>query len=116
MSKSQNNKIGEHIGRVKWFNNQRGFGFISYSINGEEKDIFVHHSGIKVQKENGFRTLKPGEYVSFDISQCEDNSESHKEKAVCVTGVNGGPLLVDVQRVIKENRKGSHNNQNMQVQ
>ncbi|MCR4433489.1 MAG: cold shock domain-containing protein [Caldiserica bacterium] len=48
-------------GKVKWFNAQRGFGFIELD-NG--KDIFVHHSAIKM---DGYRTLEPGDHVQFDI-------------------------------------------------
>ncbi|HSV14884.1 MAG TPA: cold-shock protein, partial [Tepidisphaeraceae bacterium] len=47
-------------GKVKWFNDQKGFGFIS-SDNGA-KDIFVHHSVIEGE---GFRTLQDGESVEY---------------------------------------------------
>jgi len=49
-------------GKVKWFNDAKGFGFIQ--IDGENKDIFVHHSSIKA---DGFRTLAEGEEVEFDL-------------------------------------------------
>jgi CspA family cold shock protein len=49
-------------GTVKWFNDAKGFGFITPE-NGE-KDCFVHHSAIQAQ---GFRTLAEGERVEFDI-------------------------------------------------
>ena len=48
-------------GKVKWFNNNKGYGFIDYT-NGE--DIFVHYSAIKA---NGYRTLTEGQMVSFDL-------------------------------------------------
>ena len=48
-------------GRVKWFNEQKGYGFISQD-NG--KDVFVHHSDIK---SSGFRTLDEGQAVTFDV-------------------------------------------------
>ena len=51
-------------GTVKWFNETKGFGFIT-SENGQ-KDCFVHHSAIQSQ---GFRTLAEGERVEFDIVQ-----------------------------------------------
>jgi cold shock protein len=51
------------IGTVKWFNDAKGFGFISQE-SGE--DVFVHHTAINM---DGFRTLKEGERVEFDVSQ-----------------------------------------------
>jgi cold shock protein len=49
------------VGRVKWFNNEKGYGFIDY-VNGE--DIFVHYSNIK---HDGFKTLSEGQMVQFDL-------------------------------------------------
>ena len=49
-------------GIVKWFNDAKGFGFIT--PDGEEKDCFVHHSAIQAE---GFRTLSEGERVEFDL-------------------------------------------------
>lgn len=112
MSNENNSEVGNIVGRVKWFNNQRGFGFISYTEDNEEKDIFVHHSVIKTQNQESFKTLRPGEYISFSKSSCPDSSKGHKEQAVCVTGVNGGPLLVDVQQTIKSTRRPRENNSN----
>ncbi|HSN91416.1 MAG TPA: cold shock domain-containing protein [Anaeromyxobacteraceae bacterium] len=51
------------IGTVKWFNDAKGYGFISQE-GGE--DVFVHHSAIQM---DGFRTLKEGERVEFDVTQ-----------------------------------------------
>jgi CspA family cold shock protein len=49
---------------VKWFNDQKGFGFIT--PDGGERDCFVHHSAIQMQ---GFRTLAEGDRVEFEIVQ-----------------------------------------------
>jgi CspA family cold shock protein len=48
-------------GRVKWFNDAKGYGFIETS---EGKDIFVHFSAVQME---GFKTLAEGQPVSFDI-------------------------------------------------
>ncbi|MDF2870390.1 MAG: cold-shock DNA-binding domain protein [Anaerocolumna sp.] len=50
-------------GTVKWFNAQKGFGFITNSENGE--DVFVHFSGIS---SNGFKTLEENQNVTFEIT------------------------------------------------
>ena len=51
-------------GTVKWFNDAKGFGFIT--PEGSDRDCFVHHSAIQV---DGYRSLTEGERVEFDIVQ-----------------------------------------------
>ena len=48
-------------GRVKWFNNDKGYGFIEYK---ENEDIFVHYSAIK---QEGYKTLSEGQLVEFKL-------------------------------------------------
>ena len=50
-------------GKVKWFNNAKGYGFIERSTGG---DIFVHYSSIQI---DGYRTLKEGQTVEFVVSK-----------------------------------------------
>ncbi|MBQ6230126.1 MAG: cold-shock protein [Eubacterium sp.] len=49
-------------GTVKWFNNQKGYGFIT---DEEGKDVFVHFSGLNME---GFKTLEENQAVEFDVS------------------------------------------------
>jgi cold shock protein len=51
-------------GSVKWFNNEKGFGFISRGDG--EKDCFVHHSAIQ---GSGYKSLNEGDRVEFDVVQ-----------------------------------------------
>lgn len=48
-------------GKVKWFNNEKGYGFIDYP---EGEDIFVHYSAIK---QDGYKSLSEGQIVEFDL-------------------------------------------------
>lgn len=50
-------------GTVKWFNNQKGYGFISDS---EGNDVFVHYSGLVM---DGFKSLEEGQAVSYDLTE-----------------------------------------------
>lgn len=88
-------RVGQYVGICKWFNNVYGYGFITI-WDGEDKgkDIFVHHSGIKPLNSQ-YKTLKKGEYMSFDIIDGEKGLQG-----VNVRGINGGPLLCD-QVVVK---------------
>ena len=55
-------------GTVKWFNNQKGYGFIQ-----DEKDIFVHYTGLNMP---GFKSLEEGNEVEFDIVQGEKGPQA----------------------------------------
>lgn len=65
-------------GTVKWFNDEKGFGFIANEDGGD--DVFVHFSAIVA---DGFKTLKEGQTVTFDVEP--DPKNSSKMRAVNVT-------------------------------
>lgn len=58
-------------GTVKWFSDAKGYGFIT--PDGGAEDIFVHQSEIKME---GFRTLKPGQKVTFDLKVGEKGKQA----------------------------------------
>lgn len=89
-------------GKVKWFNNKSGFGFVT-ACEGElkGKDVFVHYSAINVPEEQ-YKYLVQGEYVDFDLSDSEKSD--HEFHAVNVSGIKGGELMCETRRHISEAR------------
>jgi CspA family cold shock protein len=66
-------------GTVKWFNAGKGYGFIAGDEGGD--DVFVHFSAIQVE---GFRTLKEGQKVSYEVEPDPKNAEKLRAINVCV--------------------------------
>ena len=63
-------------GRVKWFNDAKGFGFITQE-GGE--DVFVHHSAIQ---SNGFRSLAEGQRVEFKVTKGQKGLQAEEVRAL----------------------------------
>ena len=64
------------IGKIKWFNNEKGYGFID-GDNGE--DIFVHYSAIK---QDGYKSLSEGQIVEYELLETEKGLQAINVKEV----------------------------------
>ena len=95
-------------GRVKWFNNKTGFGFISVvGGNDQYKDaseVFVHHSAVTVSQEQ-YRYLVEGEYVEFTVVTTDTGD--HKFQAGDVRGVKGGKLFCETRHEHRTSHAGA---------
>ena len=94
-------------GRVKWFNNKTGFGFISV-VGGNDQfkdasEVFVHHSAVTVSQEQ-YRYLVEGEYVEFSVITTD--SGDHKFQAGDVRGVKGGKLFCETRHEHRASQDG----------
>jgi cold shock CspA family protein len=90
------------IGRVKWFNNKAGYGFITVTDGSKSgNDVFVHHSSIRVDSEQ-YKYLVQGEYVEFGLS--ETKTETHEFQAGEVSGIKGGKLMCETRRDLRSAR------------
>ena len=105
MSSSSSVTSDRVIGRVKWFNNKAGYGFITVS-EGDRKnsDIFVHHKSIVVSSEQ-YIYLVQGEYVEFSLLPTEGGV--HEFQAGNVKGINGGLLMCETRREFCMSSKSS---------
>ena len=89
------------IGRVKWFNNAKGYGFVLLEEGGD--DLFAHFSSIQME---GYKTLKAGQHIEFDIDEgpkglhainirtvdgTDDASDTDSEDPAGDDGGNGQP-------------------------
>lgn len=90
-------------GRVKWFNNKAGYGFIT-ATDGDRSgsDIFVHHSGINVEKQQQYKYLIQGEYVEFSLIKTE--GDKHEFQASSVSGIKGGKLMCETRNDTRSSR------------
>jgi CspA family cold shock protein len=68
--------LGMAAGTVKWFNAEKGYGFIS---RGEAPDVFVHYSAIQM---DGYRSLEEGQRVEFDVGPGKKGEEAQNVRMV----------------------------------
>ena len=89
------------IGKVKWFNNAKGYGFVLPEEGGE--DLFVHYSAIQM---DGYKTLKAGQDVQFDI--VEGPKGLHAVNIQNLAGQTGDDLGVSVEFDLQDDRQDGH--------
>ena len=89
-------------GRVKWFNNKTGFGFITITDGVKSgTDVFVHHSAVKVDAEQ-YRYLVQGEYVELLLVPTTGTSYDFQAGNVC--GIKGGKLMCETRNEFRVTR------------
>ena len=90
-------------GKIKWFNIQHGYGFITplTPIDGVQ-DVFVHHTSIITARDQ-YKYLVEGEYVQFILDQ--STSDAHPYHATSITGIQGGPLLCETRNSVMETNR-----------
>jgi CspA family cold shock protein len=99
MSTSSSTDNERFNGRVKWFNNKSGYGFITVTDGSKSgTDVFVHHNAVHVSTEQ-YKYLVQGEYVNFKLTKT--TTDNHEFQADDVCGVNGGKLMCETRN---ENR------------
>lgn len=96
MNESDETILSSITGKVKWFNNKAGYGFITVSDEGayQNNDIFAHYTAIRVTTSQ-YKFLVQGEYVQFDL--VKSVSGPHEYKAMSVTGIKGGELMCETR-------------------
>lgn len=94
---------GQHVtGRVKWFNNKAGYGFITVTDGAQSgADMFVHHSAIAVGNQQ-YKYLVQGEYVELNV--VHTTGGTHEYQAQNVSGIKGGKLMCETRHEFKTAR------------
>jgi len=67
--------MSRHVGKVKWFDAQRGFGFIINPTDPASKDVFVHYSHIEME---GYKTLKESQEVEYTLVEVKGQPQAHE--------------------------------------
>lgn len=92
------------VGRVKWFNNKVGYGFITITDGPQSgTDIFVNHRKIVTDPEDQYKYLVQGEYVEFILQPAEEDGK-HEFQAGKVCGIKGGKLMCETRLQVRESK------------
>jgi cold shock CspA family protein len=90
------------LGRVKWFNNKAGYGFITITDGPRSgSDIFIHHSAISVINQQ-YKYLVQGEYVEFSL--VSTHGGVHEFNAANVSGIKSGKLMCETRMEFKNSK------------
>lgn len=105
---SVGDSANQFTGKVKWFNNKSGYGFITF-INSKdskekEKDIFAHHSSLNVNGEI-YKYLVQGEYVEFEVQKM--STGEHEYQAVNIKGIGQNDLMCETRHKNRDNAKSN---------
>jgi CspA family cold shock protein len=85
------------LGKVKWFNNKAGYGFITASEGDlKDKDIFVHYSKINVANPQ-YKYKVQCEYVEYELVKSQN--EKHEFQATNVSGIKGGSIMCETRQL-----------------
>ena len=114
---SSENAASGYNGRVKWFNNKSGYGFITVLKTDETSavpvgtDVFAHHSEINVSSDQ-YRYLVQGEYVAFDV--VKTTNANHEYQCAKVKGMYGGQLICETRHDARSQYKTSGSGDNLE--
>ena len=96
----------QDVGKVKWFNNKSGYGFVTFidSSDFKGKDIFAHHSSLNV-KDEIYKYLVQGEYVEFSVQKMD--SGNHEYQAMNIKGILQNDLMCETRHKNRDLSKNS---------
>lgn len=102
----------QFTGKVKWFNNKSGYGFITFihtkdtkdTKDTKEKDIFAHHSSLNVSGEI-YKYLVQGEYVEFEVQKM--STGEHEYQAVNIKGIGQNDLMCETRHKNRDSAKSN---------
>ena len=96
----------QYVGKVKWFNNKSGYGFITFidSSDFKGKDIFAHHSSLNV-KDEIYKYLVQGEFVEFNVQKMD--SGNHEYQATNIKGILQNDLMCETRHKNRDLSKNS---------